>query len=260
MQTDPSANRCLRWLYQVPKEPGRLLEDRVASRRIPARFCLCDGASTSYAARAWASTLAKHYAKYGSVNLAWLQSARQAFLRRFDIAALDFIDSIAFDRGSFSTLLGIELIAFRRREALLLNATCVGDSFLVISDGKRIVLSRPDPDAFNFSANPILLASHPNKGVLRDDDDEIVAHTATHEIDLLGEIEAPLILMMSDALAEWIVHASAETLEQRLAKLLVLKSLSYGDATARFADLVAVERSAGRLRYDDTTLLLVEPQ
>ena len=66
----------------------------------------------------------------------------------------------------------------------------------------------------------------------------------------LAAFEDPMLLCMTDALGEWTLRMSREEPE-RLVELLAIRS------EAELASLVIAERTAKRMRVDDSTLIIL---
>ena len=66
-------------IYRAGKEAGRRSEDAFACNRTVGRFALSDGASTSYAGRAWARALCWQFMRDPDFGADWLLAARTRF-------------------------------------------------------------------------------------------------------------------------------------------------------------------------------------
>ena len=99
------------------------------------RCVVCDGASESYNSRLWAQILCRRYLEDPAVGPAWIEAAREDYLAASDLGSMSWSQSAAFERGSFSTLLGVESDS----ESGAIRALAIGDSAaLLIDEGKLV--------------------------------------------------------------------------------------------------------------------------
>lgn len=218
-------------------------EDRCAFSDDGARFALCDGASESYNSRLWAKVLAEKFAANPAFGPEWLAEALRDYISGHDFEAMTWSQHAGFDRGSFSTLLGVEFDSEHRTVDVL----AIGDCVAVLVDGDRFVEAWPFSDPDRFKEHPTLLAtkSEHNAFVL-----ELGFWTHSVKTFHLGALEAPRLVCMSDALAEWTLRGVRDG-ESTLGRLLSLTT--EGELT----ELVLEARAAKRMRVDDSTLIVV---
>lgn len=260
------------------------------------RVVLCDGASESYDAKSWARLLCDRFLQQPSVDAAWAAAAAAA-QAQVDPASLPWSRRAAWQRGSFATLLGVEWDAPQRMlhlhgvgDSLLLAvwrelptpapeasprdqwvqglaqwapqskleqtnlwkaekqaAPPVHDDVVEtrLITGLR---SWPYEDAEQFAQRPLLLSSLPEHN----------AFVSASDFNALCRCSLPVregqdmhLLLMTDALGAWVLAGPADGHADAAATLLALNS------AAAFEHLVEEERAAGRMRRDDTTLLVL---
>ena len=149
----------------------------------------------------------------------------------------------AYERGSFSTLLGIDFDPIHRAVDVL----AIGDCLALLVDEGRFIEAWPISDPERFKDHPTLLATlEKHNGFISD----AGFYEKTVKTFHLNKYVNPRIYCMTDALGEWALrHALASTDGlQRLACLTTELEL---------CDLVVEERSAKRMRVDDSTLIIL---
>lgn len=222
---------------KLASEPG-LMEDAYNAKHYRGLYAVSDGASESYASAAWARTLVNRFVDNPCVATAWIAAAIKEYNSHFNREAMSWSAQAAFDRGSFATLLGLQISGDRAR------VLGVGDSLAVLVSDGRLSASFPYQNAEQFKAHPLLLSTVPEKNAA------LLAPGALKRLTTdwtLKGLKAPTILMMTDAVGAWLL-AEPDT---RLQRLLTLPSRT------AFAALVESERAAGTMRRDDSTLLMV---
>jgi len=225
--------------FTIEKEPGFPNEDCFLISGSGRTIAVCDGASQSYDSAAWAELLCRAFIEDHWVDKAWISHAAADYNSRYALSDLPWMKQAAFERGSFSTLLGIEVLHDAR-----LRVTAFGDSLLVISDRDRFVESFPYQDAENFDTDPQLISTSPVFNAYLTDE---FIQTHIRYFDLRC-CEEPIIFLMTDAFGRWVLERkdNPETWQ-------MLLSLDQSG----FARLIHEERSSRRMRKDDTTLLLI---
>ena len=110
------------------------------------RIALSDGASESFDSRTWSRILSEKYIEDSNLSFQWFQEATETYQQIYSQKSLSWSQQLAFDRGSFATLLGMEM----NESDSVLNLTGIGDSLLVIMDGNHIITTFPysDPDQY----------------------------------------------------------------------------------------------------------------
>ena len=203
-------------------------------------FLLSDGASESYDARRWSRLLVDNYLKRPEFDATWIDEVTKNYALLYQHAQLSWSQQAAFDRGSFATLLALKLDEQSSKVSLL----AIGDSIAVLGDNGKIRESFPYSSADEFELRPLLISTRPerNAEIFRNSPRPI--HTSWS----LEGLERACILAMTDALGAWLLSDPA----QRYAVLSRIR------ANGEFIDLIEAERAAGRIRRDDTTLLVIK--
>ena len=218
-------------------------EDKFVLSEDGSRLALCDGASESYDSRMWATQLASQFVEDPKFDVEWMHRAVVAFNTAHDFEAMSWSKQSAFERGSFSTLLGVEHDASNG----VLDVLAIGDCIALLLDGDGLVEAWPFGDPERFKEHPTLLATLPAHNAFIS---ELGFWTASHTTWRLDRCKSPRVLCLSDALAEWALRG-ADRGTARLSQLAAMKS------EQQLCDLVVAERSAKELRVDDSTLLVL---
>jgi len=225
----------------VPKRSGDEHLNEDAAHWNPHRgiYAISDGASESYNSARWSTILVRRFVSEPSFDPKWLKGAVASYAAGFDRESMSWSAQAAYDRGSFATLTGV-VISPSGARAFVLG---FGDSIAVLADGDRLVYSFPYHRPDQFAQNPLLLSTNPERNA------SIHSRTPStfERAWTLSRLRGPVILSMTDALGGWLLSAPRE----RLGVLLALAT------RIQFSALVERERHAGRLRRDDTTLLVV---
>ena len=167
-----------------------------------------------------------------------------AYTRRHDPQSMSWSRQAAFDRGSFATLLGLAVSP----ELDQAHVLAIGDSLALLLDGTRLVASFPYTDPDDFRRQPTLLSTRREHNSFLKRRDRAGASTTVWRLDQLAQ---PRIVCMTDAIAEWFLRrAHADP----CAGEILLGIADIGGLEA----LVAGEREAGRMRVDDSTVLILE--
>jgi hypothetical protein len=213
------------------------------------RFAVADGASQGTYSRSWANLLVR---EFSAVNHATLLTACQEAERKWR----DAVEQRRADRlrdgrpfawyeeekllqGAFSTLLGIEIRAGRRRSALRWRATAAGDTCMFLVRGERLTLSFPLRHSREFTLTPCLLGTE--RPISQVDD----ARSLSGQL-----IRGDRLYLATDALAQWFL-ASTEKGDPPWVRLdAAIRSGAFGEWINR-------TRSVGELRNDDVTVLRV---
>ena len=228
-----------------PKDPGEpgANEDAWAASEDGTLAALCDGASESYDSRSWARILARRWVADPEFNAEWVASSLAAYMDGVDLAAMSWSQQAGFERGSFSTLLGLEHVAARRS----VEALAIGDCVAILADGARMVEAWPFTDPERFKERPTLLSTlGADNGFVAEPDFKL----RSVKVFDLAPLAAPRVFCMSDALAEWALRREVEG-EAALARLAAIRSED------ELRELVLAERAAKRLRLDDSTLAVL---
>jgi hypothetical protein len=224
----------------VPKRRGWRNEDAFAWNLDAQRYAVSDGASTSFAGRAWAMALCRQYKRDPDIRPGWLDHARTDFRDALKISEDDWSAAEAFDRGSFATFLGLSILEEQ------LHVFAVGDTVLFVLDGEERLDCFPPVSPETFVSDPVLLSSHGNRPSFEETDENFGAAKSDCQA-------GPHILIATDALAAWIVGDGGPSRIRERALLLTRMEKS-----AAFREFVEQQRANGRMRIDDTTLLIIQ--
>lgn len=226
--------------FTIEKRDDGPNEDQSCELPTGTACALSDGASVSYDPRAWAGILARRFTENTVVSFDWLQAAITEFRTAHDRETMPWMQQAAFDRGSFATLLGIEFSPDWRAARVF----AVGDTLLAFVDLGQVVRTIPYVQSDDFDRSPQLLSTNPLENGWLDKD---AISSAWHELNIASH-EAPTLLLMTDALGRWLLDQPDVS---RVSTLLNIPS------EQEFRDFVEGERAAGRLKRDDTTLVVI---
>lgn len=228
------------------KEPDRpeANEDAYAFSSDRQYLALSDGASESYDSRLWAQLLTSKLASDPHFCQEWIECATSSYQGRHDFEMMSWSQQLAFDRGCFATLLGVEHDAVNHRLTLL----GIGDSVAVLLVGTAIVRAWPLDHPDRFKERPTLLSTlRTHNGFTQAPDFESLARA---EWDL-SEFPEPTLLCMTDALGEWTLRIAGNEPE-KMSALLAIRT------EEQLTALVISEREAKRMRLDDSTLAILK--
>jgi hypothetical protein len=226
--------------FTIAKADERYNEDRY-HRSAKGVYALSDGASVSFDSKSWAAILVRRYARKPEFTREWLAAAITEFGKLYDRESLPWMQQASFDKGSFASLLGVRVIDGGR----LIQVLSIGDSIAVLCDGDRIEATFPISAASEFTRSPQLLCSNPAGNAFLNQVD--MSYDLVADWSFCG-LAQPALLCMTDALGHWLLSRR----DQAPSPISLLRKVKTADAFARF---VREERSAGRLKRDDTTLI-----
>jgi hypothetical protein len=219
-----------------------LNEDAWAANTQGTCFALCDGASISYDSQRWARLLAERYAKDPAFVPSWVDAAVAEYAAQIDRTTLSWSRQAAFDRGSFSSLLGLQL-ADNHHEVEVL---AVGDSVACHVRAGRLLASYPYSDPEQFDQRPTLLSTRCDQNAFVLESDFYARNTSNTWAVEPGD----RILLLTDAIGQWLLRELAMS----PSSISVLESVDSPDA---LRELTLQLRAEGRMRIDDTTVLKV---
>jgi hypothetical protein len=218
-------------------------EDRVLLLLREHRILLLDGASDSYAPRAWVKCLEDCWRREkacGTEKLAAaVRRARTQYVSR--VPPPDhWAQEVAYERGSFATLLDV------RWAGATIRMVGVGDAcaMAVGADGS-LVWSFPMENYADFTSVPHAVGSLPTDTVR---EQELFASSLQ---EFTVSADAQFLVLATDAVAAWLLADDLNLRQVRMQRLLAVAS------KAQFAALVQCERAAGTMRRDDSTVAVV---
>lgn len=226
--------------FTVPKHESTPNEDRWHASPDGLVCAISDGASISYDPAPWAEKLVGAFVENPAPSNAWLSVAAEQYATNYDRSSMEWMQEAAFDKGSFASLLGLVIHPKGRS----MRAFAIGDSMLALigRDG-RLHRTLPYEQPEQFDQSPQLFSTNPAENSAFSEE---VFRDSWHELPV--EDSRATVLLMTDALGRWLLD---EPTPERVA---FLTSVRDGNA---FAEWVADERLSGRMRRDDTTLLVV---
>jgi hypothetical protein len=230
---------------RVPKEPAfpNDMEDMLEIANDKSRIVISDGASESFDSKTWARILTSSFIKQTELSRGWLDDMVAEYAACFDPASLSWSKQAAFARGSFATLLAIDLST----DADTIKLTSVGDSLAVFLDGEQLLESFPYAQAEDFQQRPELVCTNPLSNAFVSLEDFPAKHQKNWSLH--GKTK-PIVLCMTDALGEWALRHGQEG-DPRWQQLAQIRDVN------ELESLVIQERETKNLRVDDTTLVSV---
>lgn len=222
------------------------------SRRL--RVAVSDGATESMLSGRWASVLTTQYTASSRPQMRttirraqdrWprvLTDYKEA--REQACKPIAWYEEPGLDRGAHATLLVAEFRASSGNEPGRWTAEAVGDSCLFQVAGDTLVCAFPFTEAAQFDTSPALVQTGQRNRRLLDKHCRRAAGSYR---------EGDLFFLCTDALAAWFL-AQAERSAQ---PWTTWRGFTGATGAAAFRQWTAVERSSGRLKNDDVTLLAV---
>jgi hypothetical protein len=239
----PSEVQPLKRLYAFTvqkRDDGANNEDQWCESPDGMICAVSDGASVSFDSGLWAEILVRRFTSDPNVSRDWIKAAIAEYSAAHDREAMPWMHQAAFDRGSFATLLGVWFLPDWQGARVF----AIGDTILAFVDGGQLVRTIPYVQPDEFDQPPQLLSTSPAEN--RSLDDEAISH-AWQELNIASH-EAPTLLLMTDALGRWLLDQPDS---ERVYALL-----NVHDEQA-FREFVERERAEGRLKRDDTTLVVI---
>lgn len=219
------------------------------------RLAVADGASESMLSGLWADLLVRTWCRPRRLPAAAVVAAAMAgwdatlgsYLegREAEHRPIEWFERPGLERGAHATLLGVELSgAATGAGAGAWTAVSLGDSCLFQVRGDTLVRAFPVEDPAEFGNAPKLVPTRPAQL------DRVVA--ALDRAEGTWE-DGDVLFLTTDALAAWFLTAAGAGASPWRALDRIDR-----DGGGAFAAWAGVQRSAGRLRNDDLTLLRVE--
>ncbi|WP_240219796.1 hypothetical protein [Rheinheimera hassiensis] len=205
------------------------------------RIALCDGASESFNSKLWAELVADAFVSNPRIGPEWLKTITGKYVQAHDFHSMSWSQQSAFERGSFSTLLGLEFQKKSRR----IKVVSIGDCIALLFNGKVLVDSWPFDDIDSFKARPTLLSTI---AAYNEFLDKPAFKKNLYKVFKLAELDNPILLCMTDALGEWALDKAINN-DDQISELLDVNS------SEALTELVLKERATNSMRIDDSTLL-----
>lgn len=233
----------------VPKDPAvhELNEDFWAADDKVERVAVSDGASESFDSRKWAQLLVDKYVADPAITPDWVSSIVAQYNAGVDYEQLSWSKQAAYDRGSFATLLAVEF-AFNRTEVKVL---AIGDSVAIHASNGVLFASFPYTTPEEFNSRPNLLSTLTAANTFVAAPGFFNKNSSKTWTVKSGDY----ILLMTDAVAQWVLREQMESPSALLVMLEVTQA-------REFEELVLRMRQEHRMRLDDSTLvrLVVEEE
>jgi hypothetical protein len=241
MEAEPDARplRVLR-MFSIPKGGDTCNEDRAYVSDDGSICAVSDGASVSFDSGPWAEILSRKFVANQDISKPWIEAAIQEYRSAYDRDAMTWAYQAAFDRGSFATLLGVVCGS----DGKGVRAFALGDTLLAFVDDGKVVRTLPYVQPDEFDKSPTLISTNClENGSL----DEEFLSDAWHVLTIASH-DAPTLLLMTDAVGRWLLEKPES---ERARQLLDIPDL------AAFTNFVDRERTEGRMKRDDSTLIVV---
>ena len=231
------------FMESIPKDPSypECNEDKFVINIAKSRIALSDGASESFDSKTWASIIVNSFSNNPSLKKNWLTKSISKFNDNIDIDSMSWSKQASYERGSFATLLGIEF--FQEHKSIEVSA--VGDSVAVLLNDCELTKSFPYTLSLEFKQRPELFCTNGELNNFYHSPHFFKLHHKTWSI---REMTSPVLLCMTDALAEWAFRKSEDGTP-------VWKTLTEIDSLTDFEKLISNERASKSMRIDDSTLI-----
>jgi hypothetical protein len=226
--------------FSFPKRNDTPNDDRWCESTDKASCALSDGASVSFDSGPWAQTLCRRFIEDREITRDWLEAAIKEYQLLYDRNAMPWSHQAAFDRGSFATLLGVVCAP----DGHAARVFALGDTLLAFVENGQVVRTIPYVRSDEFDKAPILFSTNPLENRLLDE--EMLSDAWTTLV--LASHETPTLLLMTDAIGRWLLD---EPSPARVSMLLDVQD------DRSFGEFIERERSEGRLKRDDSTLIVV---
>lgn len=226
----------------IPKdlEQADLNEDNWAASQDLTCFALSDGASESYDSKRWSEMLVQKYVSNPNFLPDWVHEAVTHYNNEVDFSNLSWSQQMAFDRGSYATLLTLQLAENGAEVEIL----AVGDSLALHCRADEILLSYPFNSPEQFDERPQLLST------LSGGNDFLTETNLFHKrtCKTWHIREGDIIYLLTDAVGQWVLRvlSSSPSSVEELAKI---------DSFESFVELIVRCRGDGLMKLDDSTML-----
>ncbi len=234
----------LRFAGSVPKEAEypESNEDRSFYSLESGRIAISDGASESFDSKNWADLLVSSYVRSPEFNRNWLGDCLASYGTLYDKQKLSWSMLAAFERGSFATLLGITFDEVNES----IEIFAIGDSSVFVFSQNEKPFTFPYTTSEQYKGKPELLCTNNMHNTFIDSGEFYREHTAS-----LHQSQGATVILATDALSCWLMEG-IEINDERWKKLLDVNSEEY------FTCFVRESRKSGKLKIDDTTLIIFD--
>jgi serine/threonine protein phosphatase PrpC len=270
--------------FSVPKQGNQDDENEDAFHFEEGRgvFAMADGATEGVRSGDWARLLVDLFVEsplvaprsedpVGWAEQSGLRTWVEAAVGRWNEAAriqprsegLPWYVERAAERGSYATLLGFTITEPEPESVpapqagtgepsvgvLRLTAVAVGDSCLFIVRSGKVIRTFPVQSSSELTLGPRLLSTAPDANEAALEVSAFLPH-----VDLLN---GDVVVMTTDAIAAWLLSAMEGECSRDGERVIEILTTEI-KTDAHFANLIANERSAGAMRNDDCTVVIVQ--
>lgn len=206
------------------------------------KIAISDGATNSFDSKSWANIIVNKFVYDPKLNKNWIIEAIREYNLLHDYSTLSWSKQAAFERGSFASLIGIELLEKQ------LIVTSFGDSIAILLDGNKYIDSFPYVISEDFIKNPELIATFLKYNTFFEKDIDLSKYQKNW---CLNNFAKPILLCMTDAFGQWALRNKEKGSE----KWDVICNIKTQED---LAILVENERLLKNMKLDDTTLIIVD--
>lgn len=217
------------------------------------RFVMCDGATSSYSAKMWASILVTAFSKCGDdSNRDRVYAAAHEYETQYPptaMAGMDHCSIEAFKRGSSATLL---LVVQDEIDRNILHVTTVGDTCCFVMDDEfRILESFPFASPHDFSTSAFLVTV--TFEGLNQLFDEKTSGYYWKKIDFdMSKYPGSKLICATDAVSQWIT--ANKNRPKSISRLVRAVKASKRNKFVRF---IEYERGRKTMAVDDSSVAIL---
>ena len=224
-------------------------EDAVAKNRKGNRFAVADGATEAFDSRTWAQQIANSWVELpGCLSSCefwqFLTDEGRALSDSWSRRKLPWYSEEKARIGSFAAFVGVDIDLLS--ETASWRAVALGDSCVIQLRNREIVTVLPIGSSADFGTTPVLAPS--NTSLQADAATQITSDKGYFE-------EGDLLLLLSDAVASWLLRLSEEGDLESVSELMAL--LNQGDKQA-LRQVFANERTSKHLKDDDIAVISIQ--
>lgn len=206
------------------------------------RIAISDGATNSFDSKSWANIIVKKFVSNPELNKSWIIDAIREYNLLHDYSTLSWSKQAAFERGSFASLIGVELLEKQ------LTVTSFGDSIAILLDGNNFIDSFPYIISEDFNKHPELIATFLKYNTFFEKDIDLSKYQKNW---CINNFNKPILICMTDAFGQWALRNK----EKDSDKWDVICNIR----TQEDLDiLVENERLSKDMKVDDTTLIIID--
>lgn len=206
------------------------------------RIAISDGATNSFDSKNWANIIVKKFVCNPKLNKSWIIDAIREYNLLHDYSTLSWSKQAAFERGSFASLIGVELLEEQ------LTVTSFGDSIAILLDGDKFIDSFPYIISEDFNKHPELIATFFKYNTFFEKDIDLSKYQKNW---CINNFDKPILICMTDAFGQWALRNK----EKDSDKWDVICNIRTQED---LAILVENERLSKDMKIDDTTLIIVD--